>query len=126
MGSLVNEVGELYPEPHGKETPTQTFPVDLQKHSQNSFPAKHLWVAAIEPYVFEVSTLARDSVSLMSIKASFFPSKELETRILIESTLRNHRVFHEMYVNKSSYCFGTNERSAGNKFENQHFIIFKQ
>ena len=89
------------------------------------FPRKHLWVAAVEPYVFGASTLARDSVSLMSIKASFFPSKELDTRILIESTLRNHRVFHEMYVNKSSYCFGTNERSAGNKFENQHFMIFK-
>ena len=77
------------------------------------FPRKHLWVAAVEPYVFGASTLARDSVSLMSIKASFFPSKELETRILIESTLRNHRVFHEMYVTKALIVLAQTKEAPG-------------
>ena len=54
------------------------FLVDLQKNFQCSFSIEHLRVT--ELCVFTGSTLARDSVSSMSIKASFFYSKELETR----------------------------------------------
>ena len=77
-GSLVNKVERLYPEHHEKETPIQVFSCRLTKNFQCSFSIEHLRVT--ELCVFTGSTLARDSVSSMSIKASSFYSKELETR----------------------------------------------
>ena len=87
-GSLANKVGGLHPEPNENDTPTQMFSFGLKIFFfKYSFSAEQLRVSASELCVFTVSTLARDSVSSMSIKASSFLSKELETRTSIESTL---------------------------------------
>ena len=83
-GSLANKVGGLHPEPNENETPTHMFSFGL---FQYSFSAEQLRVSGSELCVFTVSTLARDSISSMSIMASSFLSKELETRTSIESTL---------------------------------------
>ena len=77
-------------------------------------------ILALMSDIYESSKLITLSIKLM------WKTWVLVTK-LDECIALGHHLHHEqkIRVSRSTYCFATSEKSTGNEFENQQFVIFK-